>query len=81
VGGKGKKKMKVEESYEIFDILWDSEHGEEGDGVWVAACVELGDNGEIPAESKTPLGVVFQKSIVYYDFSEMDTDIERWGAL
>ena len=77
--GKGKKRMKVEESYEIVDILWDSEHGEEGGGVWVAACVELGDNGEIPAESKTPLGVVFQKSIVYYDFPRWTPTLSAGG--
>ena len=35
-------------------------------------------DGEIPAGSKTPLGVVKQKFIVHYDFSEMDIDIGRF---
>ncbi len=35
-------------------------------------------DGEIPAGSKTLLGVVKQKCIVYYDFSEMDIDIGRF---
>ncbi len=62
------------------DVLGDEDHAEEGedDGIWVAACVELGHDGEIHAGSKTPLGVVKQKCIVYYDFSEMDIDIGRF---
>ena len=79
-GKGGKKKTKVLESYEVMDVLWDEDHAEEGedDGMWVAACVELGHDGEIPAGSKTPHGVVKQKCIVYYDFSEMDIDIGRF---
>ena len=79
-GKGGKKKTKVLESYEVMDVLWDEDHAEEGedDGMWVAACVELGHDGEIPAGSKTPLGVVKQKCIVYYDFSEMDIGIGRF---
>ena len=78
----GKKKKKVLESYEIMDVLWDEDHAEEGEseGMWVAACVELGEDGETPAGSKTPLGVVMQKCIVYYDFSEMDADIGRFKS-
>jgi hypothetical protein len=81
-GKGGKKKKKVLESYEIMDVLWDEDHAEEGEseGMWVAACVELGEDGETPAGSKTPLGVVMQKCIVYYDFSEMDADIGRFES-
>ena len=37
-------------------------------------------DGEIPAGSKTPLGVAKQKCIVHYDFSEMDIGIGRFEA-
>ena len=52
--GKGGKKKMVLESHEVMDVLWDEDHAEEGedDGMWVAACVELGHDGEIPAGSK-----------------------------
>jgi hypothetical protein len=45
-----------------MDMLWDKNHAEESEneGMWVAACVELDEDSETPAGSKTPLGIVMQ---------------------
>ena len=77
-GKGGKKQTKVLESYEIIDVLWDEDHAEEGedDGMWVAACVEIGHgdrqsfsrNGRMRilkrvSRYKRSVAIVFQEKI------------------
>ena len=74
--------VKLHKTRAVIHDTCNAANAEEGEdeGMWVAACVELGEDGETPAGSKTPLGVVMQKCIVYYDFSEMDADIGRFES-
>ena len=56
--GRGAKRVVVEESFVVLKIYW-----EEQREVWFADCVEIDDDGEIPATSMTNGGVVKVKAI------------------
>ena len=71
--GRGANKVKLEESFVVLKIYW-----EEKRKVWFADCVEIDDEGEIPAASKTPGGVVRGKEIIPFTLEEMEKDIARY---
>ena len=71
--GRGANKVKLEESFVVLKIYW-----EEKRKVWFADCVEIDDEGEIPAASRTPGGVVRGKEIIPFTLEEMEKDIARY---
>ena len=71
--GRGAKRVAVEESFVVMKIYWESDRE-----VWYADCVEIGDDGEIPAASKTKGGVVMAKAVVPFTLEEMEEDISRY---
>jgi hypothetical protein len=73
--GRGAKRVAVEESFVVMKIYWESDRE-----VWYADCVEIGDDGEIPAASKTKGGVVMVNAIIPFTLEEMEEDIARYES-
>ena len=55
------------------EIYW-----EEKENVWFADCVEIDDEGEIPAASKTTSGAVRDNEIIPFALEEVNRDIARY---
>ena len=71
--GRGAKRVVVEESFVVLKIYW-----EEQREVWFADCVEIDDDGDIPATSMTNGGVVKARAIAPFTLEEMEEDIARY---
>ena len=69
--GKGKQKRVVRERFVVHAICWSLERED-----WVAECVKLDSSDAIPATSKTPMGRVMNKSIIFYMCSSLDVMLD-----
>jgi hypothetical protein len=73
VEGRGAKRVAVEKSVVVLKI-----YREENRKVWFAECVEIDDDGEIPATSMSNGGMVKVKAIAPFTLGEIEDDTARY---
>ena len=76
VVGRGKRKRSVLERRLVLAIVWIEKGLDEP--AYCADCVELDEDGEIPAASCTAGGSVLQVKKVDFDFLGLDANIRRY---
>lgn len=65
---KGNKKARAsDERFVVLGIVWSTVHDK-----WVAECVELDKEDEIPDSKKTAGGRVLKEALEYYIFESLD---------